>query len=333
MKKIALLILWTSCTVPNPLYVGTEEVPDGIVLDDASLTWETDSLAVGDMVTFADMSVLPDMMASPDLVELPDLVDLPDLLPNCSISAVRAGCRQHLQAGCLKDGAYTVQVKGLGEMQVWCEMQDDGGGWALAYSNANNWASEGASDIASIIVNGNRVAKWYDSKWRLRDPSDLKRLGKAWNGMDPLSPEVVGSNDLKRFYDGGFTEVRFEFVQGSDGATSSGWCATEGTWDWSATNKNTFRCKDKNAGSGHMICLSGGAPCDGHDGNVGWINNIALGNNNSDYANQSAPNHLHLGPGCGGVGFPCTVGAFVALWNQIIIFGKDYQIRIWLRTP
>lgn len=345
---LPLLGTLAGCTDMNPLFapdageVGLMRTPEadgdgGDLAPVGSPDMETgagspDGSGQPDMVTAAAAA---DMTPTLDLVALPDLVTAADMAPDCSLA--RASCREHLKAGCNVDGSFTILVKGA-EMKVWCEMQDDGGGWALAYSNANNWASEGASTIASMKVNGNDTGKWYDSRWALDEPADKNRLGRGWNGRDPLRPDQVGSNDLQAIYESGLTNVRFDFVQGSDGATSSGWCATEGTWDWSASSAKKFTCKrnDGNNGSNHMLCLGRYSTCDGHDWNTGWIGHITLGGDNlGDYAYQSAPNHLYLGFGCNGVGFPCTVAGFVVGWAQKMLngnaAGKDYQVRIWLR--
>ena len=246
-------------------------------------------------------------------------------------------CKRRLAAGQNVSGVYAVPVERQ-TMNVYCEQTRDGGGWMLAYSNANNWADEGASSITSVMVSGNSVARWYDSRWALQRAADNIRLGKVWNGNDPLTPEIVGSNNLKALYDAGFTQVRFEFIQGSDGQLRSGWCDTAG-WDWSATSAQTLRCSlsGPNKGSGNPICLGRNETCDQHNWNLGWIGHITLGDQNGDHAYQSAPNHIHLGKGCDGVGFPCTVSNFVIGWGEKILTGnatgKDYQVRIWLREP
>lgn len=152
----------------------------------------------------------------------------------------------------------------------------------------------------------------------------------------------MGAVNVDDVYRSGSTQVRIEFVRGSDAARALGWCDTGGTWDWSAANTTTFACKrPAPAGSGVSLCISGGKkPCDGSGGNSGWIHSVMLGrmavdifDTFADWAYQSCPNSVGPSMDHGG---PQT-GQMVIGWNQPAhvnnAMDQDYQIRIWLRTP
>lgn len=288
-----------------------------------------DALAVNDLGA-SDSARPPDMATPP-----PDLARS-DLLPSADLAPPPvASCRARLAAGDTMSGARRVPV-GAGSMLAFCDQSGDGGGWLLAYSNANNWAGTTAGEITSVNT-GTVVYRWFDSRWRLTTAADGKRLGKPWDGADPLMPDAVGGNGLKALYDAGYTQVRVEFIRGGDGATASGWCDTGGAWDWSATNAKPWRCKKTGAGgSGHMVCLGGrgaGQLCDGTAWNNGWTIGLALGDGTWDYAYQGA--HNHLSPEGDHVG--ARADHMVAIWQRTQhdtnAAAGDYQVRVWLREP
>ena len=261
-----------------------------------------------------------------------------DLAAACS-SVVRTSCSAHRAAGCTTSGVYSVSVGGS-TTQVYCDMVGDGGGWLLAYSNANNWATTSSSTIASVQTQGYTVSRWYDSRWALQTAASATALGQAWSGTDPLTPDVVGSNNLGQFYGAGLTSVRFEYVQGSNGATKSGWCDTSSApWNWAAGNTQMFTCSGTGAtGSGNPICLAAGVGnmCDGATWNNAWIDSITLGDSSWSNAFQSAPNSLNFS--CSNVGGArCPLSFFVAGYEEPSHTNNaatgNYQVRIWLREP
>ena len=241
---------------------------------------------------------------------------------------LRTTCKMHLTANCTHNGVYDIQPTGLTNFSAYCNMEEDGGGWVLAYSNANNWASTDASDITSIIWFNIRVYRWYDSKWTLKAIADPNRLGKIWNESEPLLPEHVGAINIRNLYRAGLTDIRFEFIRGSDLAKRSGWCRTDGSWNFSVSNTQQYRCQTV---SNNLLCLSGRQKCDDVTWSPGWTNSITLGTSLWDYSCQSAPNTLSPDDGS-------KLGYMISGFDQagplnINAVDRDYQVRIWVREP
>jgi hypothetical protein len=234
------------------------------------------------------------------------------------------------------DGVYWIDPNGgttNDSFQVHCDMSREDGGWILAFSNANNWASNTASTLPSTTAGGNTIGRWYDATWRVTSTSSPSRLGVAWDGAGALEPNELGAINVKALYDQGFRQVRFEYVQGSTGESQRGWCDTSlSLWSWGPDNTLKNTCKRAApAGDNRMICRSGyNTICDSSGWNNGWSSDISLGDSSWDYAFQSAPNH-NLHPTVP------TPDFMVAGWKQTThannAQGQDYAVRIWLREP
>lgn len=239
-------------------------------------------------------------------------------LSGCGISIdVSQTCREYLAAGRNVSGVYSLS----GEVG-YCEQIEDGGGWLLVYSNANNWANVHASDISAAIVYGDPIYRWYDSRWALRDVADVRRLGTPWTS-GPLIPTAIGGANVQRFYDAGLTQVRFEFVRGADGDRTSDWCNTSRKpFPWGVANAMEVACKQEPQ---LTLCIAGDGGCGSTFVNAGDRKSITLGFDRWDYVFRSEPNYLATG----------STDRMVAFWKHTSdqTIGEDYQVRIWLREP
>jgi hypothetical protein len=169
---------------------GTADEPDAV---DAP-TWHADADADGHG-SAASAVVACDApaghVASSDDCDDADADVYPDAPEACSAGAdldcdgalprTCASCAEHLSdAGAVDDGLYTIDPDGTGalaDVEVWCDMTTDGGGWTLVQRTVWDWAD------TRILETG--YGTWYGASLGDPDEGNAWRLaGAAWAYLD-----------------------------------------------------------------------------------------------------------------------------------------------------
>jgi hypothetical protein len=165
------------------------------------------------------------------------------------LSELCSSCLDRLATGAASDGLYTIDPDGAGalpEVEVWCDMSTDGGGWTLVQRTVWDWTD------TSLLQTG--YSDWYGTTLGDADSGEAYRMaGEDWDEVDADDEMLMVHTARDR---GSLADCSPLYYEGSNASftiTSTSASVTPITSDVLLVNSSVLGTEDAGPGS---VCVN-----------------------------------------------------------------------------